>query len=56
MLNNVVSFFRNKYPYIFGFCVVEAGIFYFDGPTGNFSTGFLGLFAVWIYYGWISKK
>ncbi len=55
MLNNVVSFIRKKYPYILGFCIIEAGIYYFDGPTGNFSTGFLGLFAIWFYYSWISK-
>jgi len=56
MLNNVVSFIRKKYPYILGFCVVEAGIYYFNGPTGNFNTGFLGLFTIWIYYSWMSKK
>jgi hypothetical protein len=56
MLNNVVSFIRKKYPYILGFCVVEAGMYYFGGPAGNFSTGLLGLFAIWIYYSWISKK
>ena len=50
MMTNIVSFIREKYPYILGFCVVEAGIYYFDGPTGNFSTGFLGLFAIWMYY------
>ena len=56
MLNNVVSFIRKKYPYILGFCAVEAGIYYFNGPTGNFNTGFLGLFTIWIYYSWMSKK
>ena len=56
MLNNVVSFTRKKYPYILGFAVIEAAIFYFDGPTGNFTTGFLGLFIVWIYYSWMSKE
>jgi len=56
MLDNVVLFIRKKYPYILGFCVVEAVIYYFDGPTGNFNTGFLGLFAIWIYYSWMSKK
>ena len=56
MLNNVVSFIRRRYPYILGFCVVEAGIYYFNGPTGNFNTGFLGLFAIWIYYSWMSKQ
>jgi hypothetical protein len=56
MLNNVVSFVREKYPYILGFCVVEAGIYYFDGPTGDFTTGVLGLFVVWMFYAWMSKK
>jgi len=56
MLNNVVSFIRKKYPYILGFCVVEAGMYYFNGATGNFNTGFLGLFAIWIYYSWMSKQ
>ena len=56
MLNNIVLFIRKKYPYILGFCVVEAGMYYFGGPTGNFNTGFLGIFAIWIYYSWMSKK
>jgi hypothetical protein len=56
MLSNVASFVRKRYPYFLGFCVVEAGIYYFDGPTGNFTTGFLGLFIIWIYYSWMSKQ
>ena len=56
MLNHVVSFIRDRYPYLLGFCIVEAGIYYFDGPTGNFTTGVLGLFIVWIFYSWMSKK
>lgn len=55
MLNSVVSFIRNKYPYILGFLVIEAGMYYFNGPAGNFSTGLLLLFAIWIYYSWISR-
>lgn len=55
MLNNVGQFFREKYPYILGFLVIEAGIYYFNGPTGNFTTGFLGLFAIWIFYSWMSR-
>ena len=55
MLNNLGSFIRTKYPYFLGFCIIESGIYYFDGPTGNFTTGFLGLFAIWIYYSWMSK-
>jgi hypothetical protein len=52
----VVSLLRKKYPYLLGLCVVEAGLYYFDGPTGNFTTGLLGLFTIWIYYSWISNK
>ena len=52
----LVSFLRAKYPYFLGLCVVEAGLYCFDGPRGNFTTGLLGLFAIWIYYSWISRK
>jgi hypothetical protein len=55
MSNILVSFVRKKYPYFLGFCVIEAGIYYFNGPTGNFTTGFLGLFVIWIYYSWMSR-
>ena len=55
MSNNAGSFIRKKYPYLLGFCIIEAGIYYLNGPTGNFTTGFLGLFAIWIYYSWMSK-
>ena len=56
MLNRVISFVQNKYPYILGFFVIEAGIYYFNGPTGNFNTGLLSLFAIWLYYNWMSKE
>ncbi len=56
MLNNAVAFIRRNYPYILGFSVIEAAIYYFNGPTGNFTTGFLGLFAIWLYYGWMSRE
>jgi hypothetical protein len=55
-VSGVVSFLRAKYPYFLGLCLVEAGLYYFDGPVGNFSTGLLGLFTIWIYYSLISKK
>ena len=45
MRSGVATFLREKYPYFVGFAVIEAGIYYFNGPTGNFTTGFLGLFA-----------
>jgi len=56
MLNNAVSFIRKKYPYLLGFCIIESGIFYFNGPTGNFTTGFLGIFTIWAYYSWMTRK
>jgi len=46
----MLTFFKQKYPYLLGFAVIEAGIYYFEGATGNFFTGFLGLFALWIFY------
>jgi hypothetical protein len=52
----VSSFLRTNYPYILGLCVVEAGLYYFNGPIGNFSTGLLGLLVIWIYYSWISRE
>ena len=51
-----LKFLREKYAYILGFLAIEAGIYYFNGPTGNFTTGFLGLFAVWILYVVLSPK
>jgi len=36
MVSGVVSFLREKYSYILGFAIIEAGIYYFNGPTGNF--------------------
>jgi hypothetical protein len=50
-----LNFLRSKLPYFIGFAVIEAGIYYFNGPTGNFTTGFLGIFAVWIYYDWMTR-
>ena len=45
-----MTFLREKYPYLLGFLVIEAGIYALNGPTGNFITGFLGLFAIWVIY------
>ena len=50
MLNTVTSFLREKYPYLLGFCAIEAGIYLLDGPGAQLTTGFLGLFAIWIVY------
>jgi hypothetical protein len=54
-MNHAATFIRTKYPYFLGFGIVEAIIYYFNGPTGNFTTGFLGLFAIWLYYVWMSR-
>ena len=56
LLGGAATFLREKYPYLLGFAVIEAGIYYFNGPTGNFTTGFLGLFAIWIFYALMSPK
>ena len=56
MLNIVTSFLREKYPYLLGFCAIDAGIYMLDGPGGEFTTGFLGLFAIWIFYVWTSPQ
>jgi hypothetical protein len=45
----------SKNRYLLGFCVIEAAIYYFDGPAGNFTTGILALFLVWTYYSWMSR-
>ncbi len=46
----MMTFLREKYPYLLGFALIEAGIYLLDGPGGEFTTGFLGLFAIWIFY------
>lgn len=56
LLGSAATFLREKYPYLLGFCAIEGGIYYFNGPTGNFTTGFLGLFAIWIFYALMSPK
>jgi hypothetical protein len=50
MATNVVSFVREKYPYILGLAAIEAGVYCLDGPAGNFLSGLLILIAIWIYY------
>ena len=54
-MNNAVAFIRRKWPYFIGFGVVEAGIFYFNGPTGNFTTGFPAFFFAWLFYSWMAR-
>lgn len=55
MSNSLGSFIRGKIPYVLGFGIVEGMIYYFNGPTGNFTTGFLGLFVIWMYYAWMTR-
>ncbi len=50
-----MNFIAKKWPYLLGFCIIEAGIYYFNGATGNFNTGFIGLFAIWCYYAWMYR-
>ena len=52
---NVVSFVREKYPYILGLAAIEAGVYYLDGPAGNFASGLAVLIAIWIYYGAVNR-
>jgi hypothetical protein len=50
-----MNFLERKLPYLIGFAIIEAGIYYFNGPTGNFNTGFLGIFTIWLYYSWMTR-
>lgn len=50
IMTSTATFIRNKWPYFIGFAVIEACIFYFDGPTGNFTTGFPAFFLAWLFY------
>ena len=45
----------SKLPYFIGFAIIEGGIYYFNGPKGNFTTGFLGIFTIWLYYSWMTR-
>ena len=56
MANKLGSFIRSKFPDFLGFCVVEAVIYYFNGPRGNFTTGFPALFVLWLFYDWMSRR
>ena len=49
-MSNTATFISTKWPYFIGFAVVEALIFYFDGPTGNFTSGFPLFFLAWVFY------
>ncbi len=54
-MDRISNFVRQKYGYFVGFAIIEAGIYYFNGPTGNFTTGFLGIFTIWLYYSWMTR-
>jgi hypothetical protein len=54
-MDSLVFFVRNRWPYFLGFAIIEAGIYYFNGVTGNFTTGFLGIFVIWLYYAWTTR-
>ena len=55
-MSSLMNFLRRRWPYILGFCIIEAGIYYFNGQKGNFTTGFLGIFTVWLYYAWMTRN
>ena len=52
---NVVSFVREKYPYLLGLAAIEAAVYYLDGPTGSFTSGLLVLIAIWLYYAAVNR-
>jgi len=56
MLNTVVSFVRKRYPYLLGFVSLKLEYIISTDRPGISTTGFLGLFAIWMYYSWMSKK
>jgi hypothetical protein len=51
----VVSFVREKYPYILGLAAIEAAVYYLDGLSGNFTSGLAVLIAIWIYYAAVNR-
>ena len=56
MLKSVGRFVATKWPYFIGFAIIEGGIYHFNGATGNFTTGFAGLFCIWLYYVWSYRE
>jgi hypothetical protein len=51
-----MNFVLRKWPYILGFGIIEAGVYYFNGAKGNVTTGLLGMFAVFAYYAWSTRN
>ena len=52
----VVSFVREKYPYILGLAAIEAAVYWLDGPAGNFTSGLAVLIAIWMYYAAVNRQ
>jgi len=55
MRNDVTLFLRRKSPYLLGFALIEATLYYFDGVAGDFITGLPALFALWVFYSLMSR-
>jgi len=51
----MLNFFREKWPYLAGFAILEAGMYYLNGTRGNFFFGIAGMFAIWMFYSWTIK-
>ena len=41
-----------KWPYLAGFAILKAGMYYLNGTRGNFFFGIAGMFAIWMFYSW----
>ena len=54
-MGSPVNFLARKWPYFIGFAIMEGGVYYFNGVAGNFTTGFLGIFVIWLYYAWMTR-
>ncbi len=50
-----MNFIRKKWPYFLGFAIIEIGMYYFNGARGNLTTGFPGIFAIYMYYSWMTR-
>ena len=52
----MINFFRRKWPYLLGFAILEALMYYLQGPRGNFFTGIAGMFTIWAFYSWTIRN
>jgi len=48
----MLNFFRQKWPYLVGLAILEAGMYYLNGTRGHFFYGILGMSTIWIFYSW----